>query len=651
MNIFKLKTVVRKSIPLLIALVTFASLIIGSISFSNYKKDLWEKDVKTRLFELLMTRTTKLEIALYSRIHYTKSVAAYVSLKPEITAAEFHNLAKELIRDDSVISTMALSKDCILGAIYPEKGHEAAIGLNLLDHPERRDIVEQTIETHNTFIAGPVELVEGGIAFISYTPIFDKSKGEIDKFWGVTDIVIYQDMLIKEASLKENESGFLFAIRGQNGLGKNGKVWWGDKKVFEQNPITNEIKLPTGSWEIAAIPEKGWPTYLELDKVLLILLLVSSFIISILIWLIGRAVAKIRRNEQELNAIFRSMNSLIIEFNQEGRYIKIPPLNKYLLVRPREELINKTIFDILPEDLAKKTHNAIIDCLKTKKLVEFEYNLQIENKTIWFAARLSWKSENSVIFHAFDITEQKSAREEIIINSEKLKALNATKDKFFSIIAHDLKSPFSSILGFSDLIVEKVKEEDYEGVEKYADIIQQSSNRAMDLLMNLMEWSQSQSGRMEYNPEYFELVNLIKDTELILSGALEQKSLSLSKILPSNAPVFADKKMISTVLRNLISNAIKFTNQGGKISISLEEKIYEIIVAVSDTGVGISKANSEKLFKIEHSYSTPGTKNEEGTGLGLILCKEFVEKQGGKIWVESEEAKGSTVYFTIPNKA
>ncbi|MDA3905666.1 MAG: HAMP domain-containing sensor histidine kinase [Bacteroidales bacterium] len=254
-----------------------------------------------------------------------------------------------------------------------------------------------------------------------------------------------------------------------------------------------------------------------------------------------------------------------------------------------------------------------------------------------------------------DITECKLAEQELIIAKEKaeeseakLKESNAEKDKFFSIIAHDLKSPFDSILGFSDLIVEKLKERNYESVEEFADIIQQSSIRAMDLLMNLVEWSQSQTGRMEFNPEYFELVELIKDSELLLSGVMEQKSISLSKSVPSNAPVFADKKMISTVLRNLISNAIKFTHSGGKISIALEEKQDELLVSVSDTGVGISKEDSKKLFKIGQSYSTSGTNKEKGTGLGLILCKDFVEKHGGKIWVESEEGKGSNFKFTIP---
>jgi signal transduction histidine kinase len=226
--------------------------------------------------------------------------------------------------------------------------------------------------------------------------------------------------------------------------------------------------------------------------------------------------------------------------------------------------------------------------------------------------------------------------------------LVATKDKFFSIIAHDLKSPFNSIAGFSDLLIQQVQEKDYEGIEEYATIIQDSSQRVMNLLMNLLEWSRSKTGRMEYNPEFVELVGLINQAIELLSDAARQKSITLKLETPRNTPVSADRAMISTVLRNLISNAVKFTQPGGEIIISLVQKQKEVTISVIDTGIGIKKELIEKLFKIEESYTTVGTQNEKGTGLGLILCKEFVEKHGGKIRAESELGKGSKFSFTIP---
>jgi len=231
---------------------------------------------------------------------------------------------------------------------------------------------------------------------------------------------------------------------------------------------------------------------------------------------------------------------------------------------------------------------------------------------------------------------------------EKLEIANSTKDKFFGIIAHDLKSPFNSIMGFSELLTDQIKEKDYEGIEKYARIIGQSSQRAMDLLMNLLEWSRSQTGRMEFNPENFELVDLIIENKVLFDEIATQKAITIKKVLPHDLVVFADKPMISTVLRNLISNAIKFTRQDGEIIISAEKRSNEILVSVCDNGVGISTRRIDNLFRLDKSESTTGTAKEQGTGLGLILCKEFIEKHGGKIWVESEEGKGSTFYFTLP---
>jgi len=170
----------------------------------------------------------------------------------------------------------------------------------------------------------------------------------------------------------------------------------------------------------------------------------------------------------------------------------------------------------------------------------------------------------------------------------------------------------------------------------------------MDFLMNIMEWSRSQTGRMEFSPEHFEMENLIKEITLVFDDIAGQKSIVIKKILPPNAPVFADKAMLSTVLRNLISNALKFTRLGGEIIISAEESQNEIKVSLADNGVGIPEDSIDKLFRLDENISTPGTQNEQGTGLGLILCKEFVEKHGGKIWVESEIGKRSSFSFTIP---
>jgi len=242
----------------------------------------------------------------------------------------------------------------------------------------------------------------------------------------------------------------------------------------------------------------------------------------------------------------------------------------------------------------------------------------------------------------------KHALNELKVTNQKLNELNATKDKFFSIIAHDMRSPFTSILGYSELLGQQIKENNYESISEYAGIIEQSSKKAMDLLTNLLEWARSQTGRIEYTPEKLNLIQLIEETARMFEQIAIPKSITIKRILPDQLEVIADKNMISSVIRNLISNAVKFTRPGGEISISAQTKPNEICVVVTDNGVGMADHRVEKVFRIDKTYSTYGTADEKGTGLGLILCKEFVDKHGGRIWAESEEGVGSVFSFSIP---
>jgi signal transduction histidine kinase len=230
----------------------------------------------------------------------------------------------------------------------------------------------------------------------------------------------------------------------------------------------------------------------------------------------------------------------------------------------------------------------------------------------------------------------------------RLRELNATKDKFFSIIAHDLKNPFNAIIGFSNILAEQIAKKNYDGIEEYAGIIKNSSQRAMSLLTNLLQWSRSQTGKMEFTPEPIKIATMVNEIIELSNDYARQKSITISSKIPPGTIVFADKAMICTILRNLVSNAIKFTNPGGEIVISVQQKRDELVMSVCDNGVGISKDDIKKLFRIDENYTTQGTQKEMGTGLGLILCKEFILKHGGKIWVESEPGRGSTFYFTIP---
>ena len=245
--------------------------------------------------------------------------------------------------------------------------------------------------------------------------------------------------------------------------------------------------------------------------------------------------------------------------------------------------------------------------------------------------------------------EIKQQAEELKQYSEKLAELNATKDKFFSIIAHDLKGPFNVILGFSDLILEtEFENSDTKEILDFVHTIRDSAQHTYELLVNLLEWAKSQTGKMQFNPETISIEKLFNEAINLAESAAKNKNIEISFVQSENLEIYADKNMIATILRNLIGNAIKFTPKNGKINLKSALKNNAVLITVSDTGIGIEPNNIAKLFKIGEIYYSKGTENEKGTGLGLILCKEFIEKHGGKIWVKSELGKGSDFKFTIP---
>ena len=363
---------------------------------------------------------------------------------------------------------------------------------------------------------------------------------------------------------------------------------------------------------------------------------------------------ELEESEARFRDIAMSSSDWIWETDENNIYTFCSEKVEEMLGYTPNEMLGKTPFDFMPQDDVEETKEKIWQVVIEKKPfrnVE-NWNLTKAGNRICFLTSgvpIIDHLENLIGYRGTvtDITERKQAEVALQESKALLIELNATKDKFFTIIAHDLKSPFNSIIGFSNLLAQKVHEKDYEGIEKYTGIIQKTSQHTMDLVMNLLEWSRSQTGRMPYHPETFEIVALINEVAELLNNTALQKSITIYAELPHSALVFADRAMIGTVLRNLISNAIKFTHPKGEIVVSAEQKQDELCITISDNGIGIKKEIIDKLFRIDENNSTLGTQNEVGTGLGLILCKEFVTKHGGKIWVESEVEKGSKFHFTV----
>jgi len=250
---------------------------------------------------------------------------------------------------------------------------------------------------------------------------------------------------------------------------------------------------------------------------------------------------------------------------------------------------------------------------------------------------------------AHDITERNKAEKEIKLINDQLVLLNSEKDKFFSIIAHDLKSPFQGLLGLTDIMVEDESKYSAQEWSQMGNDLHQIAANLFNLLKNLLEWAQMQKGSMPFQPNEFLLSDLITEVVETLKKRSEQKGIAIVNSVSNPVYAYADENMIKSVLLNLLSNSVKFTPRNGCVTITSDKTANEMNkISVSDTGIGMQMSEIDKLFKIGEKIGKIGTEGELSTGLGLLLCKEFVEKQGGQIFVESEKGKGSIFSFTIP---
>lgn len=327
--------------------------------------------------------------------------------------------------------------------------------------------------------------------------------------------------------------------------------------------------------------------------------------------------------------------------------------------KTEKDLLGKSDFDFHPHHLAQQYYNdeqAIMD--KGEKLLDYEEQI-INKKT----GELHWNLSSKVPVRDAggkviglaginrDITARKKTEEEINLKNEMLVTINAEKDKFFSIIAHDLKGPLSAFLDATQILTEEIQNMSLEEIKDITISMKDSASNIYRLLENLLEWSRLKRGMLNFDPRIINLQKTFTGCLGVLKESASKKEIKITSYLPDNLEIYADSHMLETVIRNLVSNAIKFTPKSGEISLTAAvTQCNTVEIKVSDNGIGMPGALINKLFLLNEKTNRLGTEGELSSGLGLLLCKEFIDKHGGKIWVESEEGKGSTFSFTVPDK-
>jgi PAS domain S-box-containing protein len=361
---------------------------------------------------------------------------------------------------------------------------------------------------------------------------------------------------------------------------------------------------------------------------------------------------KLKESEEKYRLMFETAQEGIL-VAQDYKMVYFNPVFVELSGFSASELENKLFADMIhPEDFDRVVSN--YRKRLSGDLAEQRYEFRMITKSgevRWISLTgtpMLWNGKPATLNFISDVHQRKLAEDALIESEKALRELNATKDRFFSIIAHDLKSPFNSIVGFSELLKDEVKYLSPDEISNYASVIYNSAKNTLGLLDNLLDWARMQQNRMTFEPKLKVLKQIVDDVFREISTVAQTKSISLADNVPVDIIVNVDENMIKTLIRNLVSNAIKFTNTGGWVRVVAIKEANKVIITVADTGIGISHENMEKLFDIGAGFTTRGTENEKGTGLGLILCKEFASRHGGAISVESETGVGSKFIVELP---
>ena len=359
-------------------------------------------------------------------------------------------------------------------------------------------------------------------------------------------------------------------------------------------------------------------------------------------------------NERKYRTIFENIEDVYYEISLDGKILTLSPSYEKISQFDYHELIGKSISEIYadPEDRKK-----FISELHNKGRIT-DYEILLKNKDgstvpCSITAKIIHDDKNNpqkICGTLRDISIRKKAEMALIDSEKKLKEANETKDKFFSIIAHDLRAPFSGFLLLTETLNKELDDLNPEEILEISGSLNKSANQIYKLLINLLEWSKVQRGIIELNPVKFDIFFAVGDIVHMLNNQLKSKDISFNSLIPQKTYVFADYNMINTVIRNLLNNSIKFCNKGGAITISNKSDGHLVKITVEDDGIGMDKDILDKLFRIDANVTRLGTAEEKGSGLGLILCKEFIELNNGTIEIWSKPGKGTKISLAIPAK-
>ena len=643
MKIFKTK--IQAKLSLSIALIVIIIQFISLFFYYYNAKEKFNDSIKTRLKEIISIASLYVDTEIHSKIQYSNSENNdnYKLIKKQLQHIQ------KSIPNIHYIYTIRYDKNSkIRFVVDADKNHETIAHLgNIYD--DASVFLKNNINNINKPTVAPNFYTDKWGTFLSgYAPLSD-SDGNIDAILAIDikaeTINYYHKIIFVKFLIFLLITSLIVIII----------AWWYGKRFAA--PI---IKLTEYAQEISNGNLDKTISIKSNDEIGILATTINTMNLTIQDFVDN---IKIETNQslQESEKRFKALSEATFEailFIKNGILIDANSAAVKMSNLSLDETIGKPIIEFIAPEARKQVNEKMklgydkpYDSIALKKDGS-KLDIEIHGRII------NYKGEKIRIVAIRDIAERKK-------HEKMLEELNSTKDKFFSIIAHDLKSPFNTMIGFADILIDDFDDLENKTKKEYISYIRQGAENTYKLLENLLLWSRTQDGSISFNPEQINLYLLINETCKPLNQSANNKSIIIENNVAQNIIVNADENMLSTIIRNLVSNAIKFTQNGGNIEIGCVEPRRDVVeprrgvalqrrdvslteIHVKDTGIGITQKKIDKIFDISENTSTKGTNNEAGTGIGLILCKEFIEKHGGKIRIESKTNKGSTFFFTLP---
>ncbi|OAN44741.1 histidine kinase [Paramagnetospirillum marisnigri] len=612
---------------------------------------------RAEVVERLGGLRARLESALTEPLLVTRGLQADLVEHGDMSDEEFSRLAAVLLADYPAIRNLTLARGTVIAAVYPEAGNRAALGVDYRSRPDQWGTVERAIKTRRPVLAGPVTLVQGGVALIGRVPVYlpraDKTESD---FFGLISVVIDVPVAFATAGVDQETLPIRLAIRGRDGLGAAGGMIWGDEAIFSDSPIEMDVMLPGGSWQLAALPKGGWDAdhaELQVTRLLGIILALivglASFGTAFYIRSLRSARWRAAESEERYRALVET-SPMAVCVHRDGVIIFANEAAvRMAAARSAEDFVGVNIFeqvhpDFRPQALSRvqalMSDGGALPSMETRLLTLDGRGIDVEI----VSARVTMDGRPAVLSLINDITLRHQAEAERESLVQNLRRSNEDLLQFAYIASHDLQEPLRNVSGYVQLLGRRYRGKLDKDADQFIDFAVDGVKRMQEMISSLLDYSRLNSEMDARRPI---------ESDAVLERVLSDMSAAIARqggrVEARGLPrVLAHESELARIFQNLIGNGLKYARSGVPpvIAISARRSGPEWTISVADNGIGISEEYHDRIFTMFqrlHARDAYG-----GTGIGLAICRKLVQHNGGRIWVESREGEGSTFHFTLP---